>query len=83
MLSKNTWHTHEAKNAFSRLLDKAQTETQIILRYGKPVAVILSYECYTEGIQNTGTAWDFFRTIELDGDLALPPRTEIMREVEL
>ena len=42
----HTWNTHEAKDKLSKLLADAQHQEQIILRYGKPFAVVIGYEDY-------------------------------------
>ena len=77
-----TWDTHEAKDKFSQVLAEAQKEEQVILRYGKPFAVIISYDTYSKGSEQS--AWDALRPAKpLDEPLELPPRTETMRDIEL
>ena len=78
-----TWDTHEAKDKFSQVLAEAQEEEQVILRYGKPFAVIISYDAYTANVQESESAWEVFKNIRVEETLELPPRTETMRDVEL
>ena len=86
-LPHKTWDTHEAKDKFSQVLAEAQKEEQVILRYGKPFAVIISYDTYSKGSDSKGSeqsAWDALRPAEpIDEPLELPPRTETMRDIEL
>lgn len=45
----NTWPLNAAKSKLSKLIGQAQSDgPQIITRYGKKVAVVLSYEEYME-----------------------------------
>ena len=64
-LKKNSWTSSKAKAQFATLLKEAQAKEQVILRYGKPVAVIVGYEAYLAKSQNTVSIWDLFRDAEL------------------
>ncbi|MBS0660283.1 MAG: type II toxin-antitoxin system Phd/YefM family antitoxin [Verrucomicrobia bacterium] len=46
---RNTWQLQEAKNQFSRVVDRALVAgAQTITRHGKAVAVVLSQEEYLQ-----------------------------------
>lgn len=46
-----TWQLQTAKNQFSELVQKALDEgPQMITRYGKPAAVVISFETYRKAI---------------------------------
>lgn len=46
-MTNPNWNLQDAKNKFSALVDAAQHgRPQTVLRRGKPVAVVLSYEDY-------------------------------------
>ena len=78
-----TWNTHEAKDKLSKLLNKAQHQEQVILRYGKPFAVVMSYDAYMTKGAGAGSAWDVFKGIRLEESFEPPKRAEVMRDVEL
>lgn len=78
-----TWNTHEAKDNLSKLLAEAQHKEQIILRYGKPFAVVIGYDEYVTRGTRAGSAWDVFKGISLKETLEPPERSEVMREIEL
>jgi len=61
----NSWSTSEAKNKFASLINSSQNKEQIVLRYGKPVAVVIGYEQYLAKSQNTVSIWDLFRDAEM------------------
>ena len=78
-----TWNTHEAKDNLSKLLADAQRQEQVILRYGKPFAVVIGYDDYMANSTDTASAWDIFKPISVDLTLELPERSDYMRDVEL
>ena len=78
-----TWNTHEAKDKLSKLLTEAQHQEQVILRYGKPFAVVMGYDAYMTRAAGAGSAWDVFKDIRLEESLKLPQRTEVMRDTPL
>jgi len=78
-----TWNTHEAKENLSKLLAEAQHKEQIILRYGKPFAVVIGYDEYVTRGAGAGSAWDVVKGIHLEETLEPPKRSELMREIEL
>jgi len=77
-----TWNMHEAKDNLSRLLIDAQHEAQIILRYGKPFAVIIGYETYVAESAGSVSAWDVFKEIRVEETLKLSERSELMKSLE-
>ena len=77
-----TWNTHEAKDRLSKLLTEAQRQEQVILRYGKPFAVVMGYDAYMTRTAPAGSAWNVFKSIRLEESLELPQRNEVMREIE-
>ena len=78
-----TWNTHEAKDKLSKLLTEAQHQEQVILRYGKPFAVVMSYDAYITKGTGAGSAWDVFKGIRLEESLEPLQRTEVMRDTEI
>ena len=78
-----TWDTHKAKDNLSKLLADAQHQEQVILRYGKPFAVVVSYDDYIAHRGSTASAWDFFKTISVEQTVEPPERSEQMRDIEL
>ena len=78
-----TWNTHEAKDNLSKLLADAQHQKQVILRYGKPFAVVVGYDDYVAHNDDTASALDVFKTISVKQTVELPERSEQMRDVEL
>ncbi len=61
----NSWSTSEAKNKFASLINNSQSTEQVVLRYGKPIAVVIGYEQYLAKSQNTVSIWDLFRDAEM------------------
>ena len=76
------WNTFEAKDKLSKLLSDAQEKEQIIMKYGKPFAVVISYKDYIAK-NNKQSVWDAFKDIKLNEEFVLPERSETMREIEL
>ena len=64
------------------MLAEAQKEEQVILRYGKPFAVVVSYEDYFSDA-NFESAAAMFKRISPKETLEPPPRTETMHDIEL
>ena len=77
------WNTFEAKDKLSKLLSDAQEKEQIIMKYGKPFAVVVSYKDYIANKNNSLSVWDAFKDIKLKEEFILPERSETMREIEL
>jgi prevent-host-death family protein len=57
-----TWQLHEAKNRFSEVVDRALSDgPQIVSRRGKKVAVVLSFEAFTQGTRQKEPLVHFLR----------------------
>ena len=65
-----TWQLQEAKQQFSRLVERARTEgPQMVTRNGNEVAVVLDVEEYR---RLTGHGGDFKKFLESFPDVELP-----------
>ncbi len=47
-VQKNIWTASKAKAELSALIDEANEQPQVIERYGKPAAAIISWQLYEE-----------------------------------
>jgi prevent-host-death family protein len=65
-----TWQLQDAKQQFSRVVDRARTEgPQLVTRNGKDVAVVLDIDEYRRLTSHGG---DFKRFLESAPDVDLP-----------
>jgi len=82
---ENHWQLQEAKNKFSRLVDKAQKiGPQIVTRHGKDVVIILSIEEYNKLKKPETSLVNFFRNSPLaEENLELERTNEKPRDVEI
>lgn len=65
---KHTWQLQEAKNKFSKLVEKALSEgPQFVTRSGKESVVILSVEEYRTILKPESNLFHFIRTSPLSG----------------
>ena len=71
---KYFWNTSEAKDKLSKLLPDAQEKEQIIMKYGKPFAVLVSYKDYIAKKHKDLSVWEAFENIELEDELPIPSR---------
>lgn len=63
-----TLGAREAKNEFGRLLDAAQSESVLIEKKGRPVAVVLSIQKYQLLEDAQDKLWDILaKTSEIEG----------------
>jgi antitoxin Phd len=76
------WQLQEAKQQFSRVVDRAQSDgAQIVTRHGKEVAVVLGIEEYRELKGEGKSFWEFLSGPPyIDVELPIvrskePPRT--------
>ncbi len=76
------WNSFEAKDKLSKLLVDAQEKEQIIMKYGKPFAVVISYQDYIAKKNQALSVWDAFKNIKLEDELEIPSREQLMREIE-
>ena len=79
------WQLQEAKQQFSRLVDRARSDgAQIVTRNGKEVAVVLAIEEYRRLSDKDGEA---FKRFLLEGpwvdDLPIERSPELPREIDL
>ncbi|MEN8254359.1 MAG: type II toxin-antitoxin system Phd/YefM family antitoxin [Verrucomicrobiota bacterium] len=83
---KNTWALQDAKNGFSRVVDKALNNgPQKVTRHGKEMVVILSMDDYRKTTQRqSGSLVDFFQASPLKGqELDTKRSKDAGRKVEL
>jgi antitoxin Phd len=63
-----SWQLQEAKNKFSRVVEKAVNDgPQIITKYGVEVAIVLSFADYQKMVATRGKLSTFFRDSPLVG----------------
>ncbi|MBL7161940.1 MAG: type II toxin-antitoxin system Phd/YefM family antitoxin [Anaerolineales bacterium] len=63
-----TWQIQEAKNKLSEVIDRALEQgPQLITRWGKNTAVIMSYREYEKLRASEGKLSEFFRASPLSG----------------
>ena len=77
------WNLQDAKARLSELVDRARLgDAQVILRRGKPAAVVIAYEQFRPQ-EPERTLLSFLQSAPLgDAELELPPReVEPMREL--
>lgn len=84
MLEKR-WQLQEAKNRFSRLVEKAQQDgPQIVTKHGREAVVILSADEYRRLIRPEKNIVHFFQESPLVGeDIDLTRSKETPRDIEL
>ncbi len=60
-----TWQLQQAKNQFSEVVDRAVAEgPQIVTRHGKSVAVVISFESYSQAVKQREPLVAFLRRPE-------------------
>lgn len=79
--SLRPWNAAEAKVNFGTLLDRAEAQPQMILKRGRPAAVLISYDTWkrAEGAFATPLARMLDELNDLhrrEGDFELPPRMD-------
>ena len=81
----NVWQLQEAKNKFSRLVDKAKHEgPQIVTKHGKESVVVLSVEDYQKIIKPKSNLLNFFQNSPLAGaSLDIQRDKSPLREIDL
>jgi prevent-host-death family protein len=78
------WTVADAKARLSEVIERAQTDPQIITRHGKPSAVIVSAEEWARKTVRKGTLAEFLMTSPLrDPDLDLERVRDQPRDVGL
>jgi prevent-host-death family protein len=82
--SSDSWTVADAKARLSELIERAQTDPQIITRHGKPSAVVVSAEEWARKTVRKGTLAEFLLASPLRGtDLDLERVRDQPRDVEL
>ncbi len=80
----DTWTLASAKARFSEVVDRAQTDPQVITRHGKPSVVIVSAEEWARKTVRKGSLAEFLLASPLRGaDLDLERRHDMPDDVPL
>ena len=78
------WTVAGAKARLSEVIDRAQTDPQIITRHGKPSVVIVSAEEWARKTLRKGSFAEFLLASPLRGaELELEPQRDKPRDVKL
>jgi prevent-host-death family protein len=82
---EHTWQLQEAKNKFSKLVEKAQHEgPQFVTKHGKESVVVLSVEEYKKIVKPKSNLFQFIQTSPLSKTLIKIERDKSLgRDVEL
>ncbi len=54
------WALNDAKTQFSEVIERAQTEPQVVTKHGKNTAVVMSFEAYQDLLPKI-SLWDMLR----------------------
>lgn len=81
----HTWQLQEAKNKFSKLVEKAQHEgPQFVTKHGKESVVVLSTEEYKKILKPKSNLFQFIQTSPLSKTLINIDRDKsLTRDIEL
>ena len=82
---EHTWQLQEAKNKFSKLVEKAQHEgPQFVTKHGKESVVVLSVEEYKKIVKPKSNLFQFIQTSPLSDALINIERDKSLgRDIEL
>ena len=82
---EHTWQLQEAKNKFSKLVEKAQHEgPQFVTKHGKKSVVVLSVEEYKKIVKPKSNLFQFIQTSPLSKTLINIERDKSLgRDIEL
>ncbi len=82
---EHTWQLQEAKNKFSKLVEKAQHEgPQFVTKHGKESVVVLSVEEYKKIVKPKSSLFQFIQTSPLSKTLISIERDKSLgRDIEL
>lgn len=82
---EHTWQLQEAKNKFSKLVEKAQNEgPQYVTKHGKKSVVVLSVEEYKKIVRPKSNLFQFIQTSPLSKILISIERDKSLgRDIEL
>jgi prevent-host-death family protein len=82
--SLDSWTVADAKARLSEVIERAQTDPQIITRHGKPSAVVVSVEEWARKTERKGTLAEFLLASPLCGaDLDLECLRDQPRDLDL
>ena len=86
-MEEKVWQLQEAKNKFSRLVEKARKSgPQIVTKHGREAVVVLSFEEYQKIVSHKGDLTEFFGNSPLkqaDVDFSKLRSKEMPRKVEI
>ena len=82
---EHTWQLQEAKNKFSKLVEKAQHEgPQFVTKHGKESVVVLSVEEYKKIVKPKSDLFQFIQASPLSRTLIKIERNKsLARDIEL
>jgi prevent-host-death family protein len=82
---EHTWQLQEAKNKFSKLVEKAQRDgPQIVTKHGKESVVVLSVEDYKKIVKPKSNLFQFIQASPLSKTIVIIERDKsFARNVEL
>ena len=82
--ASDSWTVADAKARLSEVIERAQTDPQIITRHGKPSAVVVSAEEWARKTERKGTLAEFLLASPLrDVDLDLKRVRDQPRDFDL
>jgi prevent-host-death family protein len=82
--TSDSWTVADAKARLSEVIERAQTDPQIITRHGKPSAVVVSAEEWARKTERKGTLAEFLLASPLRGaDLDLERLRDQPRDLDL
>ena len=82
--TSDSWTVADAKARLSEVIERAQTDPQIITRHGKPSAVVVSAEEWARKTERKGTLAEFLLASPLRGaDLDLERLRDQPRDIDL
>ena len=82
---ENSWQLQDAKNKFSRLVEKAQNQgPQVVTKHGKDAVVVLAVEEYQKLIKSEQNLVNFFKASPLAKEKLIFDRNkDLPRDIEL
>ena len=82
---ENYWQLQDAKNKFSKLVEKAQQQgPQVVTKHGKDAVVVLAVEEYQKLIKPRQNQVDFFKTSPLaKEELIFDRHKDLPRDIKL
>ena len=82
--TSDSWTVADAKARLSEVIERAQTDPQLITRHGKPSAVVVSAEEWVRNTERKGTLAEFLLASPLrNADLDLERLGDQPRDLDL